>query len=128
MWSDIYNYYNIQSDLSFSQKKSTKTVVDIILQTKYFKQNGNQNFSNADGFPWVDLVLVETKDGNFAVKEKEIPFINLIAIVCSKREGVDQTLYIKTFLEIAIALNWKLYLEEDDEGNENVEIRKKMFR
>ncbi len=35
---------------------------------------------------------------------------------------IDQQIYIGTFKHIANRLNWKLYLEEDDEGNENLEL------
>lgn len=122
MWSDRYNYYSIQSDLSFSQKIERKTVVDIILKMNCFKQKGNQHFSNAEDFPWLTLVLTETKNGNFALKEEAIPFVNLISIVCSKGKEIDQGIYIETFLKIAKALDWKLYLEEDDDENEYVEI------
>ncbi|TDX09824.1 hypothetical protein [Flavobacterium sp. S87F.05.LMB.W.Kidney.N] len=122
MWSDRYNYYNIQSNLSFSEKIDSKIVIDTILNTKCFFQKGNQNFSNAEHFPWLDLVLVEADEGGFITEEKEIPFINLIAIVCSKGINIDQSIYIETFLKIAKDLNWKLYLEEDDYGNEDIEI------
>ncbi|MFB9075941.1 hypothetical protein ACFFLS_13490 [Flavobacterium procerum] len=122
MWSDRYNYYNIQSDLSFSKRIDTKEVVNILLESRCFRQKGNQIFSNVEDFPWLDLVLVETRNGNFSSTDKEIPFVNLIAIVCSKGKNIDQSVYIKTFLKIAKALEWKLYLEEDDDDNENVEI------
>jgi|GEM_PF-1039722 len=123
MWSDKYNYYNIQSDLFFTKKIETKTVCDVLLKTNCFKQKNHQTFSNVENFPWVDIVLVETKDGNFAASDKEIQFVTLIAIVCSKEQHIDQNVYVKIFSEIAESLNWKLFLETDDDGRENVEIR-----
>ena len=124
MWSDRYNYYNIQSDQFFTEKVETKTICNILLKTSCFHQKNHQTFTNVDNYPWVDIVLVETKDGNFATSDKEIQFVTLIAIVCSKGKNIDQSIYLNVFSEIADTLNWKLYLEADDDENENVEIRR----
>ena len=122
MWSDRYNYYNIEFDEQFGQKLDKSFVVNCLLETKFFKQTNHQTFTNSKEFPWIDIVLVETYDGNFAASDKENQFVTLVAIVCSKREDIDQQIYIDTFKQIANRLNWKLYLEEDDDGNENIEL------
>lgn len=122
MWSDRYNYYNIKFDEQFGQKLGKSFVVNCLLETKFFKQTNHQTFTNSKEFPWIDIVLVETYDGNFAASDKENQFVTLVAIVCSKREDIDQQIYIDTFKQIANRLNWKLYLEEDDDGNENIKL------
>ena len=122
MWSDRYNYYNIQFDENFGQKLDKLVVVKCLLETKLFKQTNHQSFTNTDNFPWVDIVLVETYDGNYASSDTENQFGTLVAIVCSKGQNVDQQIYIDAFKKIANQLNWKLYLEEDDDGNENIEL------
>lgn len=122
MWSDRYNYYNIH-DEGYTKKVETEIVLQIFLKTGYFLQKDHQTLGNAENFPWVEIVLVETKDGSFATSEKMLPYINLIAVVCTKSPDTDQQVYLKTFLEIAEELNWKLYLEEDDEGNEDIEMK-----
>ncbi len=122
MWSDKYNYYNIQCDGQFSQKLDKSIVVNCLLETNFFQQTNHQSFTNADKFPWVEIVLVETYDGNFASSEKENQFVTLLTIVCSKGQNIDQQKYIDAFKQIANKLNWKLYLEEDDDGNENIEL------
>ena len=122
MWSDRYNYYNIQCDENFSQKLDKSVVVKCLLETKFFKQTNHQSFTNTDKFPWVDILLVETYDGNYASSDKENQFVTLVAIVCSKGQNIDQQTYIDAFKQIANILNWKLYLEEDDDGNENIEL------
>jgi hypothetical protein len=122
MWSDRYNYYNIKSDQEHTQKLATKSVMDTLLQTGNFVQKNHRTLSNANHFPWVDITLVEAKDGSFVSSVKKIDFINLIAIVCAKGKNIDQQLYIKTFLKVSEKLNWRLYLEVDDEGNENIVI------
>lgn len=68
------------------------------------------------------MILVKTKDGNFAASANKIPYTNLVAIVCSKGQEHDDKMYVDTFLKIAKTLNWKLYLEEDDDGNEDIEV------
>ena len=125
MWSDRYTYYNIQNDEHFSQKLAKETVIKVFQETNCFKQKDHLCFTNVEGFPCVDIILVETKEGNFASSDKEDPFINLIAIVCSKEQHIDQQIYINTFLQIAEKLKWKLYLEDDNNGNENIEITRK---
>ena len=123
MWSDKYNYYNIQSDNQFSQKVEIKTIVDILLQTNLLVQKNHQSFTNSKSFPWVDIIIVQATNGDFAATDKPLSHVNLIAIVCSKGNEINQTIYKQTFLNIAAKLNWKLFLEADDEGNENIEVK-----
>ena len=122
MYSDRYRYCNIQSDGLFTQEVPRETLVALLLATGCFVQKGPQEFSNKLSFPWVDVVLVKTVDGNYALEAAPIPFVNLIAIVGSKSGDVDSRLYTDVLKALAGKLDWKLYLEEDEEGNENVEI------
>lgn len=122
MWSDRYNYYNIMFDEKFSQKLTKSTIIDFLLDTGMFKQINHQTFTNSSKFPWVEIVLVETNDGNFTASERENEFVTLVAIVCSKGQNINQHIYINAFKEIANKLNWRLFLEEDDDGNEYVEL------
>ena len=115
MWSDRYVYYNIQSDTNIRKKADIKVVCDVLLKTNCFIQKNHQTFSNANHFPWVDITLAETQDGNFSTSDKEINLVSLIAIVCSKGEDSDQSIYQNVFSEIAKQLNWKLYLESDED-------------
>lgn len=124
MWSDQYNYYNIQSDEAHSEEIESKKVIEILTKTTYFKQINHQSFSNYDHFPWLEINIVKAKNENFSTSEKELEFVNLIAIVCSKNIEINQSVYIETFLNVAKELNWKLYLEQDDYGNENIEIKR----
>ena len=123
MWSDRYNYYNIQSDEGYTKKVATEIVLELLLNTGDLLQKDHQTLSNAEHFPWMEMVLVQTKDGSFVTSEKKLPYTNLIAVVCTKSPDTDQQVYVKTFLKIAENLNWKLYLEEDDDGNKNLEIK-----
>ena len=81
MWSDRYNYYNIQFDERFSQRLDKAIVVEAMLELNLFVQTSHQCFRNASHYPWVEIVLVETEDGSFASSEEENLSVTLIAIV-----------------------------------------------
>lgn len=120
MWSDRYSYYNIQSDENYSQKLARDIVIELLLATKVFEQNDHQSFTNTDNFPWTEIGIYKTDNGNFSASKNEDSFINLISIVCSKGQNIDQNIYIETFKAVAIRLGWTLYLEQDD--NETIAI------
>ncbi len=118
MVSHLYQYYTLQSDEAFSQKAAIETVTEILLQTHCLTQTGHQSFVNTSDFPWLVLSAHFTPDGNFASTEKPFSYVNLISIVCSK--NVDQSVYTRVLLKIAKQLNWRLVLEQDEDGNEDV--------
>ena len=122
MWSDRYNYYNIKFDEKFSQKLPKQTIIKTLLETNDYIQKSHQEFTNSEIFPWVYIILVETEDGNFTSSQVENQFVSLIAIISSKGKDIDQTKYIESFKNVANKLNWKLFLEEDDEGNQNIAL------
>ncbi len=122
MYSHLYGYYKIKYDEHFGQKLERSFVVECLLETKLFKQKTPQSFENAEGFPWVSIAIVETYNGNYAVHDLEIPFVTLVIIVCSKGDEDDQARYVSAFKDVANKLGWRLYLEEDEDGNKNVEI------
>lgn len=122
MWSNRFYYYNIQFDRNFSQRLEKAIVVNCLLETKLFRQTNHQSFTNTEIFPWVEILLVEAFDGNYHSSEQENEFVTLIAIVCSREENIDQEIYVNAFKQVAQNLNWKVFLEMDDDGNENVEI------
>jgi hypothetical protein len=122
MWSDRYNYYNIQYDLNFSGELSNEIIIKAIIDSGHFEQVDHQTFRNKMEFPWANISVHKTDSGNYSSSDIIEDNINLIAIVCGKNNGDDKLLK-DTFLKIAKKLNWKLYLEEDDNENENVEIK-----
>lgn len=122
MWSDRYIYYTIQSDLDAYQSVETDKMVKLLLDSGSFIQTDYQTFKNSDGFPWVAITIVMTENGSFMANNQSLKYVNLISIVCSKGSNVDQSVYTHSFLNIAERLNWKLFLEEDDSENENIEI------
>lgn len=50
---------------------------------------------------------------------------DVLAIIVSKSTPENETFYISLLTDIAEKINWELILEEDDNDNENVVLRKK---
>ena len=65
---------------------------------------------------------MDTKNGNFVEIEEENQYLTLIAFVYSKGQNVEQKQYVETFKQVANNLNWKLILEKDDDGSENIKL------
>jgi hypothetical protein len=120
MYSDVYGYYNICSE-NYIQKIEYEKIIEIILEQNCFVQIDNQTFRNDNDFPWINIVIAYTEDGCYSIKDEKLDEVNLIAIVTSKRN--DQTIYRDKLLRISRKLHWALFLEEDEEGNENIEIK-----
>ena len=119
MFSNQYGYYLIHGS-DFSQGIDYEKIVEIILKQNCFLQIDNQIFKNNDNFPWINIGIVYTMDGNYSTNNKKLDKINLITITTSKK--YDQTIYITELIKVAEKIGWKLYSEEDEFGNENIEI------
>lgn len=122
MWSNIYAYFNIQKDKKNYQPLSIEVVIELLLKTDCLEQTSQQKFKNKASFPWIELTLANSNNGNFATHSETISYINLISIVCSKTNNHDEEKYKDLLLKIAYQLDWKLFLEADDDGNEMLEI------
>ena len=72
MWSNLYNYYNIQSDDLFSEKIEKAKVVDVLLRTSCFQKIDNQLFTNSNNFHWIRLSIHLTEDGNYASNNEDL--------------------------------------------------------
>lgn len=124
MWSPIYTYYYIKSDSG--EIFDIKASVIIMLQFPELEQVGQVTSQNVEGFPWFSLSAVYETNGGYSVSDVELPQnspVNLISIVCSKKNEVDLERCEVLFLELAQRFGWKLHLEEDDFGNEDFEIK-----
>jgi hypothetical protein len=123
MWSNIYWYFNIQKDKLIYQSLAIEPVIEILLKTDCLEQISQQIFKNKSPFPWMELILANSNNGNFATSSEPISYINLISIVCSKENSIDVRKYKDLLLKIAYQLHWKLFLEGDDHGNEGLEVK-----
>ena len=123
MWSNIYVYYNIQSDETCSKDIKTENIVNIFSEYNFLKKYiGNRCFENKEEFSWIKIYLTFTKDGkNFMSDTIYNDRINIIPIITTREA---QSNYFEFMLEIANKINWKLFLEEDDDHTENIEIIK----
>ncbi len=118
MWSDIYWYFNLQKDKGIYQPLDIKIATSVLLKTGCLEQVSPQKFKNKSAFPWMELILTHSKDGNFSATSEIINHITLISIVCSKKNSKDEEKYKDLLVKIAYQLDWKLFLEEDDYGND----------
>ena len=122
MWSNIYVYYSIQSDETCSKSIKTDEIVNIFSEYNFLKKYiGNQTFENKEDFPWIKISFTFTKDGNYNISNAIDDKINIIPILTTREAQPD---YFKFMLEVANKIHWKLFLEEDDDHNENIEINK----
>lgn len=125
MWSHLYWYYEIRGDETYSQKLLTSDVVTALENTGKLRRTGHQRFSNLENFPWINLVAVNSKGGNYGRDEDfNSERVNLIAVVGSKSNPENERMYVALLTKIAENINWELILEEDDDHNENVVLRK----
>jgi hypothetical protein len=121
MWSNSYCYYNLY-DYNFSTEYDYEIIIQTILEHNCFEQKSQNLFGNKNEFPWISIGIGYTRDGNYIIDNIKVDKINILPVVTLKK--IDQSKYINYMLKISKKLNWKLFLEEDDEGNEDVEINK----
>lgn len=127
MWSHLYWYYEIRGDNTYSEKLLTSDVLNVLKNTGKLRLTGNQQFCNIEAFPWVSVIAVNSNNGNYARREDfNSEWVNLIAITGSKSNSENEILYVSMLTGIAEKINWELILEEDDNGNENIVLRKKL--
>lgn len=128
MWSHLYWYYEIRGNEIYSQRLLTNDVLDILENTGKLQRIGNQQFSNIESFPWISVIAVSSHNGNYCRDaDFNSEWVNLIAIVGSKSSPENEILYVNMLTEIAEKINWELILEEDDNDNENIVLRRKVF-
>ncbi|NML42011.1 hypothetical protein HHL17_32800 [Chitinophaga sp. G-6-1-13] len=129
MWSPLYWYYEIRSDRSYSQRILTGDVLNVLNNTGELQRIDKQEFGNIERFPWISVVAVNSNNGNYATYAGyKSRWINLIAVVGSKSDPRNETLYVSLLARIAEKLNWELILEEDEDGNEDVVLREKLLQ
>ncbi len=119
MWSNKYFYFNIQKNSSEWEYLDTKKVQEIFLKINHLEQINECEFRNNAEFPFIDITLANAINGDFSTTLELPKEINLISVVCSKNDLYENQ-YRNLLLKIASELNWKLFLEEDEEGNEQI--------
>ncbi len=122
MWSSLYQYYNIQSDLNLTNTLPSDTVMQAIMQTGIFKRTDHQSFVSQDDQLEISLSLHYSLNGNYSTQTEPLSAVNLIAVVASNNDS--RSACQKSLLDIATALNWIVLLEEDNDGNKCVIINR----
>jgi hypothetical protein len=126
MSSNLYLYYEIRGNETYSQRLLTNDVLNVLDNTEKLQRTGNQLFCNIQGFPWISIIAVNSSNGNYGRDaDFKSEWVNLIAVVGSKSDPENEILYVNMLTEIAEKINWELILKEDDNDNENVVLREK---
>lgn len=122
MWSNIYDYYELRLTLAYETTVGTNRINAVLANQAELKRKGLLIFHNATGYPWIDLCVVNSKNGNFCCnKDTWVDNCNLIPIVCAKAENGQIPVEQLTFLlKLARLLNWYLIQEENESEEENV--------
>jgi len=119
MWSPFYWYYEIRYDEAYSQKLPTRVVLEVLEDIPVLQKKDNQAFCNQEGFPWIDILAVNSDNGNYGRPESfNSESVNLIAVVGSKSAPENEALYMALLTEIAEKINWELISEEGDDNQE----------
>lgn len=122
MWSNIYEYYELRLSLSYSATANTSKVLAILTVQAELKQNGLLMFRNAPEYPWIDLCVIKSANGNFHCgPDTWMDECNMIAIVCAKsQKGRIPDTQRAFLLHLAQMLGWYLVQDENEAGDENV--------
>ena len=103
MWSPLYAYYNIRSDKSYSKSHFTRDIIQILEDTGVLQRKYLMTFINTSSFPWIEVCIAQTVDGNFSMREdSNYEVANLIPVVTSK--GSKQKIYVDILTKIATKL------------------------
>ncbi|TWF42917.1 hypothetical protein FHW36_102679 [Chitinophaga polysaccharea] len=126
MWSYLYWYYEIRGNATYNQKILTSEVLNVLENTGKLCRTAHQQFSNLENFPWINIVAVHSKDGNYGRDEDfNSEWVNLIAVVGSKSNPENEALYVTLLTQIAENIHWELILAGGDDHNENIVLREK---
>jgi len=114
MYSHLYEYFNICSDENYLIEKPTNEIKKALEETGVLIKSKNNCYSNSEKFPWINITLVKTLNGNYSESISAIPFSNLLTIVISKNE--DNHAYLKLLKDISHRLGWKLFLNYEGDN------------
>lgn len=126
MWSDRYGYYEIRATADYGATANTVATKAVLDKMPELAPDGLMRYKNADGSPWVNLILAMGNQGNFnCFADTQHDEFNMIPIVCFKSED-DRVpaQQLGFFITLAKALSWELIEEENDEGQKDVIIWK----
>lgn len=124
MWSPYYKYYQIRKDKLYSELVDTEIVTSMILKNENILSNGKLSFKSKKDCPGISITIIKTNDGNYGIKEStHFSEINLIEVITSGSNESDEEWFLGFLRGISNKLNWKIILEEDDDGNEEVLIK-----
>lgn len=121
MWSPFYFYWNIYYDEQLSKPVKLTELNAFLERLPQLVKKTNYSYGNAEGFPFVDLVLLNAgSTENWSDRNCTGNSINLIAVVGSKSEPERIPEMESLFIRVAEFTGWLLVDEHTDEGEEDV--------
>ncbi|MCF6407220.1 hypothetical protein L3C95_30265 [Chitinophaga filiformis] len=124
MWSALYWYYELRGDSTYSHQLPTDLVLKVLEETGVLLKKGKQLFYNAEGFPWIDVSVINSVDGSYGhPKDFNSKVVTLIAVVGSKGDPAYESLYMDLLMGIAEKLNWELIEEGAGDDGEDIVLR-----
>jgi hypothetical protein len=120
MWSHLYGYYEIRGAADYSITKDTLEVQAFLDGLPELNRTGLLSYGNAVGYPVINLSLVKSHRGNYAIyPDTWTAEINMMPVVCNKLDdGKVPNEQTRLLIKIAAALNWELIDEDGDTGEE----------
>lgn len=119
MFSPLYSYYNICSDIGLSKSYSTTNLIHFLRTIPELEQTGEFHFSNKKSFSYfISITLLHAKNYNsWSDNDANINNTNLLVIVTARPNNAPP--FIQPILQkISKHLNWQLIDEADSEENE----------
>ena len=103
-------YLTVRPDRRYSRCTATEAVIEHLRPLPGLVQTGPQEFRNAPGSPWVDIVLARADGGgSYVVDRAPEPAVNVVELICG--DGNDR--WYESLAEgIASFLGWEV-VEED---------------
>jgi hypothetical protein len=120
MWSPYYDGFIIRASAGYDQVADTQKVKSMLDALPELKPVELMRYKNADGYPPLDLLLVKSRNGNYAhCSDTWHDAFNMIQIECAKKESLSGPTAQRAFLiKIAQLLGWELIQEDDDDSDE----------
>lgn len=104
-----YQYYEIKKDENYSEYISLEAVETFFKDSNDFFLSSNFVYQTKGECPWMNISLVQTKDGIFDIDvNSKIKTINMIEIITSKIDKKSKDWYQKIINKVTNEFHWKI--------------------
>lgn len=124
MWSPYHDFYLLRNDADYSTSVPSATIRTIITTIEGMSATSPLRFSNEASYPPIEILTVNSQNGNYAIKDHTVSFeaINLIEIQSTKQQ--QHQIWVRHILAtISHALNWEIISFQEEDGGEEQLIK-----